>query len=70
MIAARQVIALRPRRPTLTLLTAGQLLEAAVQFFDLPAHVTRVFCHLRRHCLIEVIGNDPVTVTVWGDQLE
>ena len=40
MITTRQVIALRPRRPTLTLLTPRQLLESPVQFFDLPAHVT------------------------------
>ena len=70
MITARQVIALRPRRPTLTLLRAGQLLQSSVQFFDLPAHVTRFFRHLRRHGLIEVISNNPVNVAVWGDQLE
>ena len=34
MITTRQVIALRPRRPTLALLTARQLLEALVEFFD------------------------------------
>ena len=70
MITTRQVITLRPRRPTLTLLTAGQLLESSVQFFDLPAHVTGLFRPLRRYGLIEVIGNDPVNVAVWGDQLE
>jgi hypothetical protein len=34
MITARQVIALRPRRPTLASLTAYQLFESPVQFFD------------------------------------
>jgi len=33
MITARQVIPLRPRRPTLVFFTARQLLEAPVQFF-------------------------------------
>jgi hypothetical protein len=33
MITTRQVIALRPRGPTLTLLRPRQLLEPAVQFF-------------------------------------
>ena len=34
MIPTRQVIALRPRYPTLALLGARQLLAPAVQFFD------------------------------------
>ena len=70
MIATRQVIALRPRRPTLALLTARQLFKAPVQLFDLPAHVTGIFRHLRCHGLIQILGNDPVKVAVWGDQLE
>jgi hypothetical protein len=67
MITAGQVSALRSRHPTLALLTPRQLLESPVQFFDLPAHVTRVCRHLRRSGLIEVIGNDPVNVAVWGN---
>src|SRR2546427_12173215 len=70
MITTRQVSALRPRRPTLALLTARQLLEAPVEFFDLPAPVTGIFRHVRRHGLSEVMGNDPVKGAVWGDQLE
>jgi hypothetical protein len=34
MRTARQVIALRPRRPTLAFLTARQLFESSGQFFD------------------------------------
>ena len=59
MITAREVIALRPRDPTLALLTARQLLQPPVQLFDLPAHVARLFRHLRRHGLSEVIDNGP-----------
>jgi len=70
MIAAGQVIALRPRRPALTFLTPRQVFESPVQLFDLPAHVTGIFRHLRRQGLIEVIGDDPVNVAGWGDQLE
>ena len=70
MITTCQVIALRPRRPTLTPLTARQLLETPVQFFNVPTHVAGVLRHLRCHSLIEVIGNDPVNVAVWGNQLE
>jgi hypothetical protein len=69
MITTRQGIALRPRRPTLTLLTPRQLFDPAVQFFDLPAHVACVLRPLRRHGLSSVMGKDPVTVAVWGDQL-
>ena len=70
MITTRQVIALRSRGPTLTLLRPRPLLKPSVQFFDLPAHVTQVFRYLRRQGLLKVIGNDPVNVAVWGDQLE
>jgi hypothetical protein len=62
MITTRQVIPLRPRHPTLAALTPRQLLQSSEQFFDMPTHVAGVFRHLRGHSLIEVIGNDPVTV--------
>ena len=52
MITVGQVIALRPSPSTLALLTAGQLFESSVHFFDLPTHVTRIFRHLRGHGLI------------------
>ena len=70
MITTRQVIALGAGSPTLTLLGPRQLLESAMQFFDLPAYVTCVFRDLRRQRLLQVISNDPVNVAVWGDQLE
>jgi len=70
MTTARQVIALRPRRSTLALLTARQLFEAPLQLFDLPTHVTGVFRHLRRHRLIQSIGNDPVNVAVMAHILQ
>jgi hypothetical protein len=34
VITTRQVIALRPRRPTLTFLASRQLFDPAVEFFD------------------------------------
>ena len=67
MIAAGQVIPLRPSGATLTLFTAGQLFQSPVHFFDLLTHVTRIFRHLRGHSLIQIIGNDPVNVAVWGN---
>jgi hypothetical protein len=63
-------MALRSRGPTLPLLRPRQLLKPAGQFFDLPAHVTRVLRSLRPPGLLQVMGNDPVTVAVWGEQLE
>ena len=62
MITTRQVITLRAGYPTLTLLGPCQLLESAVEFFDLPAYVTCVFRNLRRQRLSKVIGDDPVNV--------
>jgi len=70
MIATGQMVALGAARPTLTLLAARQLLEIPMQFFDLPTHVTRVLSNLRGDRLIQVIGDDPVNVAVWGDYLE
>ena len=70
MITTGQMIALRPARPTLTLFAARQLFDVAMQFFDLPAHIVRVLSDLRGYRLIQVIGDDPVNVTVRGDYLE
>ena len=41
------MIALRPGLSALTFFGAGQLFEAAMQFFDLPTHVVRVLSDLR-----------------------
>ena len=64
------MIALGARFPALTFLASRELLEAAMQFFDLPTHVVRVLSDLRRESLIWAIGNHPVNVAVCSDQLE
>jgi len=64
------MVALRPRPPALAFFAARQLLEAPVQFFDLPAHGTTLFRPLRRKGLSEVSSTDPGNGAVWGDQLE
>jgi hypothetical protein len=70
VVAASDVIPLRAGLAALTLLGAGQLFEFAVKFFDLPAHVVRVLSDLRGQVVIQLIGDEPVNVAVWGDQLE
>lgn len=52
MVAACQMIALRTRFATLAFFTARQLFDAAMQFFDLSAHVVRVLSDLRGQGLV------------------
>jgi hypothetical protein len=70
MITTCQVIPLRPRGPTLTLLRSRQVLEPSGQLFDLPAPVTGLCRHGRRQGLLAVLGHDPVKGALWGDPLE
>ena len=70
VITTGQMVSLRAGFATLTLFSASQLFEPSVQFFDLPAQVVRVLSDLSSQSLIWAIGNDPVNVAVWGDQLE
>ena len=76
-VATRQVVALGTRFSTLAFGTAHELLEFPVQLLDVPAH--GVFCfHVvrgqtrRRFVLtrVGVIGDEPLNVAVWGDNLE
>lgn len=64
MITTSEVIALGASFAALALFGAGQLFEITVQFFDLPAHVTRVLSGLRSQCLIWAIDDQPVNVAV------
>ena len=41
-----------------------------MKFFDLPAQLVRVLSDLRDHGLIQIIGDDPVNVAVYGNYLE
>jgi len=70
VVAASDVIPLRAGLAALAFLGAGQLFEFAVKFFDLPTHVVRVLSDLRGQVVIQLIGDEPVNVAVWGDQLE
>ena len=49
MVAARQMVMLRTRFLALVLFTARQLFDAAMQFFDLPAHVVSLWEHPSIH---------------------
>ncbi len=60
MVTAGEVIALRTGFATLAFGRAGQLLQFAVKFFDLPTQLVRFLSDLRDHSLIQIIGNDPV----------
>ena len=65
------MIALRTRLAALALLAPRELLEAPMQFFNLPADVVRGLQRpARSRTLIGAIGDDPVNVAVRGDQLE
>jgi hypothetical protein len=64
---APQVYNSRSQQPEGTL---GHFYRLRLADLDLPTPVTGIFRHLRRHGLRQVIRNDPVKVTVWGDQLE
>ncbi|TAK60000.1 hypothetical protein [Methylobacter sp.] len=57
-VAASDIFLLRTGFAALAFLGACQLFEFAVKFFDLPGHV------------IQLMGDGPVNVVVWGDQLE
>ncbi len=70
MIATGDVVALGTLLATLTFLAAGELFQFAMQLLDVPAHVIRVLDDLSGHRAAEIIGNDPVNVTVWGNYLE
>ena len=50
--------------------TPGHFYRLRLADLDLPAHVTGVFRHVRRHCLIQILGNAPVNVAVWGASLK
>jgi len=42
----------------------------AMQLLDLPTHIALCLNHLRCLCLVWVIGNNPLNVTVCGNYLE
>lgn len=58
------------RLPTLAPLGPGELLKAAVKFFDLPARAGRGFDQLLGQGEGEIVGHDPFNVAVGGDKLE
>lgn len=69
-VAAAQVVALCIGVAALALFGPRQLLETAVKFRHLPAHLPGIDAHLPRQMRRQVGGNDPVTVAVGGHQLE
>ena len=70
MIAAREMIAVGAGFATLALLTAGQLFQASLQFFDLPTHVAHLLSDVRGDDLTLLIGDEPVNAAVCGNHLE
>jgi hypothetical protein len=71
MITAGQMIALRARLTALTLLAARELLEAPMQFFDLPVQVVRVLDDLTGAAMVSFgpLGS-LVNIAARGDRLE
>ena len=62
MVTAGQMIALQERFPVLVLFTAGQMFDAAIQFFDLPVCIVRVLSNLCDQRLIRAIRNHPFNI--------
>jgi hypothetical protein len=60
VLATRQMVALRPSFAALAAFAARQLLEAAMQFFHLPAHVGRILNDLPGQGGSWVIRHNPL----------
>jgi|GEM_PF-4193204 len=57
-------------RSALTALDSRKLLEIAMPFLSLPAHVALFMHDLHCHAGVRVIDDGPVTVAVWGHDRE
>lgn len=76
-VTTRQVIALGAGFTTLTFGSSNELLEFPMQLLDVPAHgvfLLHVVCGQARRRLVlarvGTIGDEPLNVAVWGDNLE
>ena len=65
-VATDQVVALCIGVAALALFGPRQLLETAVKFLHLPAHLHGIDDHLPRQMSGQVVGNDPSNVAVRG----
>lgn len=55
---------------TLAFFAPCQLLQFPMQLLDLPTHIAPCLNHLRCLCLVWIVGNNPLNVTVCGTYLE